>query len=215
VTVDAAVDTRGDARERRVNALDDPRDFRARQRAIREEAILAATAELVGQVGYDAMSTEDVAARVGISKRTLYDHFPSKELLVVRVVTSGMEKVVRAFDAVDPSLSAMDRITEALRIAVRRRLSLWAWGQPLPRSIVERHEDYIRIRRQAGARLGAWLEEGKRQGTIVLDLPTPLLVRLLMQWFSTDLSGVVQVARLPEADVVEAIVRIMLGGVRA
>ncbi len=149
------------------------------------------------------------------SKRTLYDHFASKELLVVRVVTSGMEKVVRAFDAVDPSLSAMDRIAEVLRIAVRRRLSLWAWGQPLPRSILERHEDYIRIRRQAGARLGAWLEEGKRQGSIVPDLPTPLLVRLLMQWFSADLSGIVQVAGRPAADVAEAIVRIMLGGVRA
>jgi TetR/AcrR family transcriptional regulator, regulator of autoinduction and epiphytic fitness len=203
------------ARERGVMVVDDPRDFRVRQRAIREEAILTATAELVAQAGYDAMSTDDVAARVGISKRTLYDHFPSKELLVVRVVTSGMEKVLRAFDAVDPSLSAIDRLAEALRIAVRRRLSLWAWGQPLPRAILERHQDYVLIRRQAGARLGVWLEEGKRQGSVVAGLPTPLLARLLLQWFSADLSGIAKTAGLPEAEVVEAIVRIMLGGVRA
>ncbi len=31
-----------------------------------------------------------------------------------------------------------------------------------------------------------------------------------MQWFSADLSGIVDVAGQPEADVVEAIVRIML-----
>ncbi len=203
------------ARKRGVMSPDDPRDFRARQRAIREEAVLTATAELVAEAGYDAMSTDDVAARVGISKRTLYDHFPSKELLVVRVVTSGMERVLRAFDDVDPSLSAIDRLAQALRIAVRRRLSLWAWGQPLPRSILERHEDYMRIRRQAGERLGAWLEEGKREGSVVAGLPTPLLVRLLMQWFSADLSGIAQTAGLPQEGVVDAIVRIMLGGVRA
>jgi len=198
-----------------VTAADDPRHFRARQRAIREEAILSAAAELVGQVGYDAMSTDDVAARVGISKRTLYDHFPSKELLVVRVVTSGMEQTVRAFDGIDPSLPAIDRISQAMRIGVRHRLSRWAWGQPLPRSTLERHEDYLRIRRQAGTRAAAWLEEGKRQGSVVRDVPTPLLVQLLMQWFSADLSGIVKTAGLSEADVVEAIVRVMLGGVRA
>lgn len=199
----------------KTKTADDPRDFRARQRAIREEAILGAAAELVAQVGYEAMSTDDVAARVGISKRTLYDHFPSKELLVVRVVTSGMEKGLHAFDAVDQSLPAMDRIAEALRLAVRRRLSLWAWGQPLPRSTLEKHDDYIRVRRQAGARLATWLDEGKREGSVVRDVPTPLLAQLLMQWFSTDLSAIVRVPGYSEADMVNAIVRVMLGGVRA
>jgi AcrR family transcriptional regulator len=195
-----------------VRTRDDPRDFRARQRVIREEAILSAAAELIAKVGYDAMSTDDVAARVGISKRTLYDHFPSKELLAVRVVTSGMEKVMRAFETVDPSRPAIDRLTEALGVAVRHRLSLWGWGQPLPRTTLERHDSYQRLRRQAGAIVSAWLDEGKQQGSIARDLPTPLLARLLLQWFSTDLSGVVQMSGLTEAGAADAIVRIMLGG---
>ena len=193
----------------------DPRDFRARQRAVREDAILAAAAELVATVGYDAMSTDDVAARVGISKRTLYDHFRSKELLVVRVVTSGMEKTLHAFDAVDPSLPAIDRLAEALRIAVRHRLSLWGWGQPLPRTTLEQHEDYLLLRRHAGALVSQWLDEGKRQGSIVADVPTPLLARLLMQWFSADLGGIAQMSGLPVSDVPDAIVRVMLGGIRS
>lgn len=192
----------------------DPRDFRTRQRSVREEAILTVAAELVAKAGYDAMRTDEVAARVGISKRTLYDHFPSKELLVVRVVTSGMEKVLDAMDAVDPSLSAIDRLTAALTIAVRRRLSLWGWGQPLPRATLEQHEDYVRLLRQAGAKIGTWLDQGKREGSIVRDVPTPLLVRLLMQWFSADLGGVAQMTRMREEDVADAIVRVMLGGVR-
>jgi AcrR family transcriptional regulator len=198
-----------------VTTIDDPQNFRARQRVIREEAILTAATELVGKVGFDAMSMDDVAARVGISKRTLYDHFPSKEMLVVRVVTSGMEKVMRAFDAVDPSLPAIDRLAAALRIAVRHRLSLWEWGQPLPRATLERHDSYLAVRRKAGVLVGTWIEEGKRQGSVAADLPTPLLVRLLMQWFSADLAGIARMSGLPEADVPDAIVRIMLGGVRA
>lgn len=194
---------------------DNPRDFRARQRTVREQAILAAAAEVVAEAGYDAMRTDEVAARVGISKRTLYEHFPSKELLVVRIVTSGMEAVLGAFDGVDPAMSAIDRLTAALRIAVRHRLSLWEWGQPLPRALLERHADYLRLRRQAGARVGDWLDEGKRQGSIVRDVPTPLLARFLMQWFSTDLGGIARTSGLPDADVVDAIVRIMLGGVRS
>ncbi len=211
---DAELERGGIARNGRVT-LTDPRDFRARQREIREEAILSATAELIGEVGYEAMSTDDVAARVGISKRTLYDHFPSKELLVVHVVTSGMEAVERAFNAVDPSLSAIDRLTEALRIAVRHRLTRWGWGTPLPRTTLERHEDYVLIRRRASARLAAWIDEGKRQGSIDAGLPTTLLVRLIMHWFSVDLSGIVQTSGLPEADVPDAIVQVVLAGVRA
>ena len=85
----------------------------------------------------------------------------------------------------------------------------------MPRAILEQHEDYMRLRRQAAARAGAWLEEGKRQGSIVRDVPTPLLARMLMQWFSADLSGVAQMSGLNEAQVADAIVRIMLRGVCA
>ena len=194
---------------------EDPRDFRARQREIREEAILAAAAELIGKVGYDAMSTDDVAARVGISKRTLYDHFRSKELLAVRVVTSGMEKVMRAFDAVDLSLPAIDQLAEGLRIAVRHRLSLWGWGQPVARATLERHEDFLLLRQRAGARVGAYLDAGKREGSVVPDVPTPLLARLILQWFSADLSGIVPMSKMSETRVADAIVRVILGGVRA
>jgi len=70
------------------------------------------------------------------------------------------------------------------------------------------------LRRRAGARITTWLDDGKREGSIVPDVPTPLLARLILHWFSADLSGIVPMSGLPEAEVADAIVRIILGGVR-
>jgi AcrR family transcriptional regulator len=47
-----------------------PRDPR------RREAILRAAIELVGEVGYDRMSVEALAARAGVSKPTIYRRWP-------------------------------------------------------------------------------------------------------------------------------------------
>ncbi|HKV50433.1 MAG TPA: hypothetical protein VJO52_04460 [Gemmatimonadaceae bacterium] len=98
--------------------------------------------------------------------------------------------------------------------SVQHRLSLWERGQPLPRATLEQHDGYLRLRRQAGARIAAWLDEGKRQGSVVRSVPTPLLVRLIMQWGSAGLHGIARASGVREADVADAVVRVTLGGVR-
>jgi len=57
---------------------------RTRGRAERVvEAVLHATVELVSEVGYAALRIEDVAARSGVNKTTIYRRWPSKEELIV------------------------------------------------------------------------------------------------------------------------------------
>lgn len=63
----------------------------SRSRAKHEE-ILAAAAEVFRAEGYEAASMDRVAERAGASKRTVYNHFGSKEALFEEVVT-------RLFDA--------------------------------------------------------------------------------------------------------------------
>ena len=43
--------------------------------------ILAATEQLIGEVGYDAMSTRDIAERSGVNKALIHYHFGTKEEL--------------------------------------------------------------------------------------------------------------------------------------
>lgn len=56
---------------------------RTRGRAERVvEAVLRATVELLSEVGYAALRFEDVAARSGVNKTTIYRRWPAKEELV-------------------------------------------------------------------------------------------------------------------------------------
>ena len=71
---------------------------RGRPRSIEtDEAILAATLELAGEVGIHGMSMDDLAARAGVSKATVYRRWPSKEMLVI----AALDSALRPFDDVD------------------------------------------------------------------------------------------------------------------
>ncbi|GIF17318.1 AcrR family transcriptional regulator [Actinoplanes tereljensis] len=52
----------------------------------REQAILRATYELIGETGYQGLRVDAVAARAQASKATLYRHWPTKAGLVVDAV---------------------------------------------------------------------------------------------------------------------------------
>lgn len=54
--------------------------------AAREEAILSAALDVLGEVGYDRMTMDEVAARARASKATIYRHWPGKAELVVAAV---------------------------------------------------------------------------------------------------------------------------------
>ncbi len=58
------------------------RKLKERQRRQREELILLSTEEVLLEKGYYEMSMDEIAARVGIAKGTLYLHFAKKEDLV-------------------------------------------------------------------------------------------------------------------------------------
>ncbi|MGO1073783.1 TetR/AcrR family transcriptional regulator [Lysobacter sp. CA199] len=55
-------------------------------------AILEAAAAEFRQAGYDATSMDRVAASAGVSKRTVYNHFPSKEALFAQILQQLMER---------------------------------------------------------------------------------------------------------------------------
>lgn len=66
-----------------------------RPRSVRShQAILQATLELLGEVGFEAMSIEAIAARAKVGKTTIYRRYTSKEELVADAIESIREEIV-------------------------------------------------------------------------------------------------------------------------
>ena len=59
----------------------------------RDSAILAATLEVLAEHGYDRMTMDQVAARAGAGKATVYRRWPSKADLVIDAVSRIVEQV--------------------------------------------------------------------------------------------------------------------------
>ena len=75
--------------------VDDTRDSRrtpGRPRSTEaDRAISDATLALLAEVGLGALSVEDVAARAGVSKATIYRRFPSREALIVDSIAQVLD----------------------------------------------------------------------------------------------------------------------------
>jgi AcrR family transcriptional regulator len=58
------------------------------------QAILRATLELLGEVGFELMSIEAISTRAGVGKTTIYRRYSSKEELVADAIESIRQDVV-------------------------------------------------------------------------------------------------------------------------
>lgn len=84
----------------------------------KREAILAVALNVFREVGFDAASMSQIAARVGGSKATLYNYFSSKEeLLLAAMVASGdnyANEVLRLLQTSDDLPTQLNRFVVSL-----------------------------------------------------------------------------------------------------
>ena len=71
-------------------------------------AILDAARRLFVQDGYELTSVDAIAARAGVSKRTVYDHFGDKE----RIHSAVLEQVTELMMSRLAELGGVDRVRE-------------------------------------------------------------------------------------------------------
>src|SRR4051794_30962972 len=97
----------------------------ARKRGQRMQQIVAVAAELFGERGYDAVSLDDVAERLDVTKGSLYHYFSGKEELAGAAIealgTTWTERLERALESTPerPSVRLRALVREQLVIAVR------------------------------------------------------------------------------------------------
>lgn len=86
----------------------------------RETEILNVGRQILLSEGLRAITTDEVARRARVSKKTLYNLFPSKDALVEAVVVSYIQANLARWDeALEKEDSAMDRIIASLDLVTR------------------------------------------------------------------------------------------------
>jgi AcrR family transcriptional regulator len=88
--------------------------LRERRKQILRDEILDAARTLLSEKGYTAMSMDELAAQVGISKPTLYSHYPTKDDIVVATVVREMERFLEVIEAHDPDQTPLQRLTRVM-----------------------------------------------------------------------------------------------------
>jgi AcrR family transcriptional regulator len=88
--------------------------LRERKKRETRRALNLAALDLVEERGYGAVTTEEIAARAGVSVRTFFNYFPSKEAAVIGTTAEELESYAAALEEVREAETPMDALRRIL-----------------------------------------------------------------------------------------------------
>lgn len=163
-----------------------PQSLKERQRQEREQLILRAAEELLLEKGYHETSMEEIAARVGISKGTVYLHFASKEDLVFALLQRGLQAFLSALDeTLDLPLPPREKLEALLQRAYSGMSShhspLSGIASVIFRSpefhtyMADKREMFVAVWEEPMRRVAAVIKEGQEAGVFDPTLPVSVV----------------------------------------
>lgn len=186
-----------------------PTDDRAR--------ILAGARQHFFAHGFRSVTMSDLAAELGMSKKTLYVHFPSKTALLHAMID---EKLGRARADLARAMETDAPFPGKLRLLLTTLRSHTSEIQPAFVHDVRRDTPELFARIQQGRRMlihrffARLIEDGRKAGAVRTDIPVKLLVEMLID----TVDAVLVPARIEELGITprtgfEQIIRVFLEGI--
>lgn len=196
------------------------RSFKEHMHLAREEAILQATCQLLGEKAFDAMTMDDVAQAVGIAKASLYKHFSSKEDLCCAAMVQVLGRVRAYLAALDAGMAPLDKLRAVVRWSLERLLA-----QEMPllpsrnsslRAVLMAHKDYLNGLIAVSDQIGQWITEGQEQGAIDATLaPLVVLYTLYARACDPVVGFLKDSGQYQDGEIVELVLRTCFDGLRA
>lgn len=160
------------------------RSLKEKQRQEREALILQVAEEVLAEQGYHETSMDEIAMRVGVSKGTLYLHFPSKEELMIAIFAKDMQSFSQAVDdAIAQGLTARAKLEAILHFLYsgffsKRAQLLYAVNNnmELRRLFIEKGGCMRDMWEHLANRIMALLEEGKAANEFDKTIPTNVML---------------------------------------
>jgi TetR/AcrR family transcriptional regulator, mexCD-oprJ operon repressor len=137
------------------------------------EAILDAAERLLARG--QQMSVSAVATEAGVSRPTVYAHFPDRQRLLEALVERSVRRATAALDSAQPdrgpAVGALQRLLAESWAEIGRHETIGAAaaGQLSGEAMRRAHES-------ARAVIGTLLERGRREGAFRTDVPTGWLI---------------------------------------
>ncbi|HHZ09103.1 MAG TPA: TetR/AcrR family transcriptional regulator [Rhizobiales bacterium] len=139
-----------------------------------EAAIREAAVDLFARRGYEAVTTRQIAAAVGVQAAALYRYFPTKEDLLFDLMRRHMEALIASWEAKRPDdpdpvarLSAF--VDNHIRFHVERRHSTHVSNMELRSLSKERLSQVLRLRTAYEKELRAILRDGAESRRLTVD----------------------------------------------
>ena len=152
----------------------EPQARRRRRRADAEQnvtAILQAATKVLS--AQPEASVEDIARAAGVSRQTVYAHFPSRETLLNAVIEQATAEVSAAFEAAGleeaPPAEALIRLLNAGWQVSARYPFLWNLPEVSPDEDLDRHGPVVE-------RLHEIIQRGQESGDFDRSVPATWLI---------------------------------------
>lgn len=167
------------------------------------QTLFKAAAQILDKEGEAGLSTNKVAAAAGFSIGTLYQYFPSKEVLLRAMAAQGQGMVLQALEEylaaleLRPDVALMDP-QELLRQAMRILLQGFATGKGYTQSLIrlgwllEQPQETASVVRQVSDRLAIFFERIRHPA-----LPSPAPAQLFV--LSRSVIGTLRSASLEKS----------------
>lgn len=193
---------------------------RQRQRRVREDAIVEAARELMAVHGYDAMTMDDLAARAGISKPTLYQHFPSKEAIAIRAVVDLIRRARGYIGELDDALPAVEKLRRIMRRVIEEKFQSGkvSFG-PAARAalvpVIRANREYQVEVASLVAAMCATVEAAKAEGSVCPGLPTRAAVQMLFSVIRDhEYEELIARGETTAGELADTVVAVLLDGMR-
>ena len=183
----------------------EPTQARAQQTI---QTLFKAAAQILDKDGEAGLSTNKVAAAAGFSIGTLYQYFPSKEVLLRAMAAKGQDMVLQALEQylaaleLQPDVAQMDP-QDLLRQAIRILLQGFATGKGFTQSLIrlgwslEQPQETASVVRQVSDRLAIFFERIHHPA-----LPTPTPAQLFV--LSRSVIGTLRSASLEKSPLLQS-----------
>ncbi|MER5333993.1 TetR family transcriptional regulator [Micromonospora sp. NPDC002717] len=152
-------------------------DGRSRRREDTRQRLFEAAVELIAEQGFSATTVDDIAARAGVAKGTVYYNFESKTVLFEELLRHGIGLLTAEFRAAVAGLPPREALAALVRAELEYIRRYRAFAQLLLSEMWRTNREWQQTLRLLRGEAIEVIAETVRAGVAVGDLPADLDVR--------------------------------------